>query len=235
MDVAGESVAVGGQREPPVWPGAQEFGADGGFELADLAGEDGGPGAELAGCVLEAGLAGEGEEPADALLGAWAGEGVPDVLGERAGSAEVGEWVGAGVDAVPDADAGLAGCGGEGLDGGAGLGGDVLEAALAVLVVLAEPVRVDVFLAVRLGRMVESGAGEELSDGPLAEPGDAGDLARAVSLAGEVAELVIAWQVRLGRGRCGPGPTMREDAGKLSFPSADGAVRTRAHREVAFR
>ena len=63
--------------------------------------------------------------------------------GERAGSAEGGEGVGAAVDAVPDADAGVAGCGGEGLDGDAGLGGDVLEAALAVLVVLAEPVRVD--------------------------------------------------------------------------------------------
>ncbi len=50
--------------------------------------------------------------------------------------------MGAGVDAVPDADAGLAGCVGEGLDRGAGLGGDVLEAALAVLVLLAEPVRV---------------------------------------------------------------------------------------------
>jgi hypothetical protein len=80
--------------------------------------------------VAEAGLAGEGEEPADALLGAWAGEGVPDVRGERAGSAEAGKGVGAAGDAVPDADAGLAGCGGEGLDGDAGLGGDVLEAAL---------------------------------------------------------------------------------------------------------
>jgi hypothetical protein len=59
------------------------------------------------------------------------GEDVPDVCGECAGSAEGGEWVGAAVDAVPDADAGLAGCGGEGLDGDAGLGGDVLEAALA--------------------------------------------------------------------------------------------------------
>lgn len=64
-----------------VWSGAQECGADGGLELADLAGEDGGPDAELAGCVLEAGLAGEGEEPADALLGAGAGEDVPDVRG----------------------------------------------------------------------------------------------------------------------------------------------------------
>jgi hypothetical protein len=77
--------------------------------------------------VAEAGLAGEGEEPADALLGAWAGEGVPDVRGERVGSAETGEGVGAAGDAVPDADAGLAGCGGEGLGGDAGLGGDVLR------------------------------------------------------------------------------------------------------------
>jgi hypothetical protein len=87
-DVAGEELAVGGQREPPVWPGAQQGGADGGLELADLAGEDGVPDAELAGCVVEAGLAGEGEKPADALLGAWAGEGVPDVRGKRGGSAE---------------------------------------------------------------------------------------------------------------------------------------------------
>jgi hypothetical protein len=42
--------------------GAQERGADGDLELADLAGEDGVPGAELAGCVREAGLAGEDEE-----------------------------------------------------------------------------------------------------------------------------------------------------------------------------
>ena len=124
-------MAVGRQREPPVWPGAQERGAHGGLELADLAGEAGVPDAELAGCVLEAGLAGEGEEPSDALLGARVGEGVPGVRGECAWSAEGGEGVGAAVDAVPDADAGLAGCGGEGLDRRAGLGGDVLEAALA--------------------------------------------------------------------------------------------------------
>jgi hypothetical protein len=67
--------------------------------------------------VVEAGLAREGEEPSDALLGARAGEDVPDVRREHAGSAEGGEGVGAGVDAVPDSDAGLAGCGGEGLDG----------------------------------------------------------------------------------------------------------------------
>jgi hypothetical protein len=81
--------------------------------------------------VVEAGLAGEGEEPADALLGAWAGEGVPDGRGERAGVGDAGQGVGAAVDAVPDGDAGVAGCGGEGLDRDAGLGGDVLEAALA--------------------------------------------------------------------------------------------------------
>ena len=65
----------------PVWAGAQEGGADGGLELADLAGEDGVPDAELAGCVAEAGLAGEGEEPSDALLGARVGEDSPDVRG----------------------------------------------------------------------------------------------------------------------------------------------------------
>lgn len=54
MDVAGESVAVGGQRELPVWSGAQELGADDGLELADLAGEEGVPDAELACCALEA-------------------------------------------------------------------------------------------------------------------------------------------------------------------------------------
>jgi hypothetical protein len=37
--------------------------------VADLAGEDGVPGAELTGCALEAELAREGEEPPDALLG----------------------------------------------------------------------------------------------------------------------------------------------------------------------
>ena len=100
-DVAGELLAVGGQGDRAVWASAQQRGAGGGFELADLAGEDGGPDAEVAGCVAEAGLAGEGEEPADALLGAWAGEDVPDVSGERAGAAAGGEGVGAAVDAVP--------------------------------------------------------------------------------------------------------------------------------------
>ena len=122
--------------------------------------------------------------------------------GERAGSAEGGEGVGAAGDAVPDADAGVAGCGGEGLDGDAGLGGDVLEAALAVLVLLAEPVRVDAAARGR-GRLAEPGTGEELPDGALAAPGDAGDLAGAVSLAGEVAELVGAGWFRFGRGRRG--------------------------------
>jgi hypothetical protein len=104
--------------------------------------------------VLEAGLAGEGEEPADALLGAWAGEDVPDVGGECSWSAEGGEGVGAAGDAVPDADAGLAGCGGEGLDRDASLGGDVLEAALAVLVLLAQPLRVDAAVRAR-GRVAD--------------------------------------------------------------------------------
>lgn len=185
-----------------VWSGAQEGSADGRLELADLAGEVGVPDAELAGCVVEAGLAGEGEEPSDALLGAGAGEDVPDVRGERAGAAEGGEGVGAAGDAVPDADAGFAGCGSEGLDRGAGLGGDVLEAALAVLVLPAEPVRVDAAVWAR-GRVAEPGAGEELSDGALAASGDAGDLARAVALAGEVAELAGAGWFRFGRGRRG--------------------------------
>jgi hypothetical protein len=83
VDVTGEELAVGGQRESPVWSGAQQGGADGGLELADLAGEVGVPDAEPAGCVVEAGLAGEGEEPSDALLGAGVGEDVPDVRGER--------------------------------------------------------------------------------------------------------------------------------------------------------
>ena len=131
------------QREPLVWSGAQEFGADDGLELADLAGEEGVPDAELACCALEAGLPGDRQESPDALPGTRMGEGVPDVRGERAWPAEGGEGVGAAVDAVPDADAVLAGCGGEGLDGDAGLGGDVLEAALTFLVPLAEPVRVD--------------------------------------------------------------------------------------------
>lgn len=59
-DVAGEKLAVGGQRESPVWSCAQEGGANGGLELADLAREDGVPDAELAGRMVEAGLAGEG-------------------------------------------------------------------------------------------------------------------------------------------------------------------------------
>ena len=122
--------------------------------------------------------------------------------GNAPGPPRAARGVGAAVDAVPDADAGLAGCGGEDPNGGAGLGGDVFEAALAVLVLAAEPVRVDAAVRGR-GRMAESGAGEELPDGPFAAPGDAGDLARTVSLAGEVAELVIAWWFRLGRGRCG--------------------------------
>ena len=105
-------------------------------------------------------------------------------------------------DAVPDADAGVAGYGGEGFDRGAGLGGDVLEAALAALVLLVEPLRVGVAVRER-GRLAEPGAGEELPDGALAASGDAGDLARAVSLAGEVAELVGAGWFRLGRGRSG--------------------------------
>jgi hypothetical protein len=133
--------------------------------------------------VVEARLAGEGEKPSDALLGARVGEDVPDVRGKRAGSAEGGEGLGAAADAVPDAEAGLAGCGGEGLGGGAGLGGDVLEAALAVLVVLAEPVRVDAAVRLR-GRVAGRGA-----NGALAASGRPGGLADAAFLAGESAGL----------------------------------------------
>jgi hypothetical protein len=67
--------------------------------------------------------------------------------------------VGAAVDAAPGADAGLAGCGGEGLDRDAGLGGDVLEAALAVLVLPAHPARVDAAVRAR-GWRAEPGAGK---------------------------------------------------------------------------
>jgi hypothetical protein len=82
VDVAGEETAVGGEGEPPVWSGAQQCGAGEVFELADLPGEAGGRGAELAGCVLEVGLSGDREEPADALSGAGgvgvrAGGGMP--------------------------------------------------------------------------------------------------------------------------------------------------------------
>jgi hypothetical protein len=79
--VSGESLAVGGQYELPVWPGAQEWSADGGLELADLAGEDGVPDAELTGRMAEAGPTRECEEPLDALLGARVGEDAPDVRG----------------------------------------------------------------------------------------------------------------------------------------------------------
>jgi hypothetical protein len=41
--------------------------------------------------------------------------------------------MGVAVDAAADAEAGLAGSGGDGLDGDAGLGGDVLAAAVADL------------------------------------------------------------------------------------------------------
>jgi hypothetical protein len=85
-DVAGELLAVDGQGDRPVWAGAQQRGAGGGFELADLTSEDGVPDAELAGGVAESGLAGEGEEPADGLPGARAGEGVPDGQRECAGA-----------------------------------------------------------------------------------------------------------------------------------------------------
>jgi hypothetical protein len=87
-DVAGEEPAVSGQSEPLVWSGAQEFGADDGLELADLAGEEGVPAAEPACCALEAGLPGDRQESPDALLGTRVGENVPDV----ATSAKPCEW-----------------------------------------------------------------------------------------------------------------------------------------------
>jgi hypothetical protein len=58
----------------------------------------------------KAGLPGEREEPADALFGVRAGEGVPDRRRERAGSAEAGRRVGVAVHALPDGDAPVAGC-----------------------------------------------------------------------------------------------------------------------------
>ena len=58
---------------------------------------------DLAGGVEEAGLSGEGEDPADALLGARAGEAIPDRRRERAASAEAGRWVSASVRALPHA------------------------------------------------------------------------------------------------------------------------------------
>jgi hypothetical protein len=88
-DVAGDEAAVGGEREPPVWPGAQEGGAGDVFELADLPGEAGGRGAELAGGVPEVGLSGDREEPADALSGAGG-------VGVRAGRGDAGAQPGGG-------------------------------------------------------------------------------------------------------------------------------------------
>jgi hypothetical protein len=88
--------------------------------------------------------------------------------------------VGAAVDAVPDGDAGGAGRCGEVLDRDAGFGGDVLEAPLPGLVLLAEPVRVDGVLAA--------------SGGPVG-------LARAVFPAGRLGELAVGRRLRSGRGR----------------------------------
>ena len=100
MDVAGEEMAVGGEREPPVWSGAQQCGAGDVFELPDLPGEAGGRGAELAGCVLEVGLPGDREEPADALSGAGG-------VGVRAGRGDAGDPAGRGLSGDGLADAGL--------------------------------------------------------------------------------------------------------------------------------
>ena len=69
-----------------------------------------------------------------------------------------------------------------------------------------------------------SGAGEELPDGALAASGDAGDLARAVSLAGEVAELFGAGWFRLGRGRRGdPGGKLGRRVAGCCQPDVVGA------------
>jgi hypothetical protein len=76
-----------------------------------------------------------------------------------------------------------------------------------LLVLLAQPLRVDAGVRAR-GRVAEPGAGEELPGGALAASGDAGDLAGAVSLAGEVAELLGAGWLRLGLGQS------REPGGK---------------------
>jgi len=153
------------------------------FELADLAGQGGVRDAEVPGCVVEAGLSGEREEPADALFGVRAGEGVPDRWRERAGCAGAGQRVGVAVHAVPDGDAGVAGRGGQGSDWDAGFGGDVLEAALPNLILLAQPVRLDVAVWA-VGGLPEPGLGQELPDRALAAPGDPGDLARTGPLRG---------------------------------------------------
>jgi hypothetical protein len=150
------------------------------------------------------------------------GEDVPDVRGERAWPAEGGEWVGAAVDAVPDADAGLAGCGGEGPDRDAGLGGDVFEAAVTFVVLLAEPVRVDGVVRGR-GRAAEPGAGEELPDDALAASGDAGDLAGAVSLSDQVAELFGAGWVRFRRWRAQVRRTVRSSACRPATDACTGS------------
>jgi hypothetical protein len=156
-EVTGELLAVGGQGDQLVRAGAQQRGAGDGFELADLAGQDGVPGAEVPGGVVKAGMPAGCQEPADALFGVRAGEDVPDRWRECGGSAEAGQRVVAAVDAVPDRDAGGAGCGGEGSGRDAGSGGDVFEAAAPCLVLLAQPVRVDVTAGGR-GGLPEPGA-----------------------------------------------------------------------------
>jgi hypothetical protein len=129
-DVAGELLAVGAQGDCPVRAGAQERDAGDGFELADLAGQDGVPDAELAGGVVEAGLPGEREEPADALFGVRAVKAFQMAGGNAPGAPMLARGWARAAHAVPDGDAGVAGRGGEGPGGDAGFGGDVLEAAL---------------------------------------------------------------------------------------------------------
>ena len=68
--VAGEFLAAGGQGDGSVRGCAQERDAGGVFELADLAGESGVLDAQVPGGVLKAGMPGDGQQPADALLGA---------------------------------------------------------------------------------------------------------------------------------------------------------------------
>jgi hypothetical protein len=78
MNIAGELLGFSGQGDHPVRACAQERDPGDGFELAHLEEQGGVLDAEVPGSVLKAGMPGNREDPADALLGARAGEGVPD-------------------------------------------------------------------------------------------------------------------------------------------------------------
>jgi hypothetical protein len=95
------------------------------------------PDAEVAGGLVEVWVAWRGEEPADALFGAWACERGPDGRGELGGAAEAGDDMAAAVDTAADCDAEAAGVGGQVVSGDAGFGGDVFEAPVADVVLLA--------------------------------------------------------------------------------------------------